>query len=39
VPAADRFADSLLQDLAAWSGKKAGSAQQDDLTLIVNDIQ
>lgn len=35
---ADRFADSLLHDLAAWSGRKAGRAQEDDLTLIVIDI-
>jgi sigma-B regulation protein RsbU (phosphoserine phosphatase) len=35
---ADRFADSLLHDLAAWSGRKAGRAQEDDLTLIVVDI-
>jgi len=34
----DTFADMLLQDLAAWSGKKAGSAQEDDLTLIIMDI-
>jgi sigma-B regulation protein RsbU (phosphoserine phosphatase) len=35
---ADRFADSLLHDLAAWSGRKAGRAQEDDVTLIVADI-
>jgi len=35
---ADSFADSLLRELAAWSGKKVGMAQEDDLTLIVIDI-
>jgi len=35
----EAFADQLLGDLAAWSGKKADSAQEDDLTLIVMDIQ
>jgi len=36
---ADPFADLLLQDLVAWSGKKAGSAREDDLTLIIVDVQ
>ncbi len=36
---ADPFADRMLQDLASWSGKRAGGAQEDDLTLIVLDIQ
>jgi sigma-B regulation protein RsbU (phosphoserine phosphatase) len=35
---AQRFADALLQDLVSWSGRKAGSPQEDDLTLIVADI-
>jgi serine phosphatase RsbU (regulator of sigma subunit) len=34
----DRFADLLLQELAMWSGRKAGRTQEDDLTLIIVDI-
>ncbi len=36
--AGDRFADLLLQTIAAWSGRKVGRGQEDDLTLIVVDI-
>jgi hypothetical protein len=34
---AETLADSLLQELAAWSGRKAGGANEDDLTLMVID--
>jgi phosphoserine phosphatase RsbU/P len=35
---AEALADSLLQELAAWSGRKGGGVNEDDLTLIVVDI-
>jgi sigma-B regulation protein RsbU (phosphoserine phosphatase) len=35
---ANALADSLLQELAAWSGRKAGRVNEDDLTLIVIDM-
>lgn len=35
---AEMFADCLLQNLSSWSGRKTGSTQEDDLTLIVVDI-
>ena len=31
----DRFADVLLERLAAWAGTPAGSALQDDVTVLV----
>jgi len=37
--AADAFADALLTKLAAWSGGGSRSAQTDDITLVVIDVQ
>ncbi len=37
--AADTFADSILRDLSAWSGREAGRGLDDDVTLVVLDIQ
>ena len=36
---AESFADSILLDLSAWSGRGPGRGQEDDVTLVVLDIQ
>jgi phosphoserine phosphatase RsbU/P len=36
---ADDFASSLLQELSVWTGRDAGAAQPDDITLVVVDVQ
>jgi len=36
---ADTFADALLEKVAAWSGAASGSAQSDDITLVVVDME
>jgi len=36
--AAPEFADALLEDVSAWSGRKGGNRQDDDLTLLVVDM-
>ena len=33
-PGAERFADSLLEELSRWSGYPQGEGQQDDITLL-----
>jgi hypothetical protein len=35
---ADKFADSLLEDLAGWSEHPTGQSQQDDITLLSIDF-
>jgi len=35
----EMFADSLLDELSAWSEHPTGQGQQDDLTLLVIDFQ
>jgi sigma-B regulation protein RsbU (phosphoserine phosphatase) len=32
------FADSILSNLSAWSGRASGKGQEDDITLVVLDI-
>lgn len=36
---ADEFADSLLDELTAWSENRKGDGQEDDITLLVIDFQ
>ena len=36
---AENLADSVLEDLAHWSGRASGEGQEDDLTLLVLDIE
>ena len=36
---AENLADSILEDLARWSGRASGEGQEDDLTLLVLDIE
>jgi serine phosphatase RsbU (regulator of sigma subunit) len=36
---ADDFADTLLEHLSIWSGKRFGEAADDDLTLLVIDVK
>ena len=38
-PGAERFADSMLEELSRWSGYPQGEGQQDDITLLVIDFQ
>jgi sigma-B regulation protein RsbU (phosphoserine phosphatase) len=35
---AEKFADSLLQDVLAWSEKDSGPGQTDDITFVVVDL-
>lgn len=35
---AGRFADALLSNLSAWSGRRTGAPPEDDLTLLVIDL-
>jgi serine phosphatase RsbU (regulator of sigma subunit) len=35
---ADDFATALLEELSAWTGRGAGAAQADDITLVVVDV-
>jgi serine phosphatase RsbU (regulator of sigma subunit) len=36
---AGNFADALLSDVAAWTGKSGEQNQQDDLTIVVFDFK
>lgn len=36
---ADGFATLLIEELSAWTGRGAGAAQADDITLVVVDVE
>jgi serine phosphatase RsbU (regulator of sigma subunit) len=35
----NQFADSLLEDLARWSGHPTGHGQEDDITVLAIDFK